>query len=460
MSPSSPTLSTPPIPTIGTSTTSSSLSSLVSLYRPRSLKRPTSKLLKNPVGSQGAENSDKATELLTMKCIKVIVANFAHAPLHSGVPAAHMREITSRLPSTLDPGVAAVHVFDESYWKRACLEGLPKAACSIVEHGLTWKQLFFERHLQARLETLPGEGGAATIATEEKGEKTGSSDAVEELLAEIAAFQDYIFCLRFEQLPSHVDVDLVCAALPNLTSLKVSYGINKIGMNFDRRLFGMKISDASSLAKSVKAAPNLTTVQLSGNLMDDDLLRMLMTGLYKSSTITHLDVSHNKITNHGVRLLAKLLGAKSVLTSLNIADNQVHAEGGRYLGRALRGNDSLTDLNLRLNRLTDEGGRMLLEGLRDNQSVTRLNLSGNSLGSESAVALGVALREPDSAIAVLDFSGNGLGSTDVETLAAALGKNGRVVSVDLRMNSTEEGCEAAERIEEVVRRNELRMRDE
>ena len=47
--------------------------------------------------------------------------------------------------------------------------------------------------------------------------------------------------------------------------------------------------------------------------MDDDLLRMLMTGLYKSSTITHLDVSHNKITNHGVRLLAKLLGSKTEL---------------------------------------------------------------------------------------------------------------------------------------------------
>lgn len=36
-----------------------------------------------------------------------------------------------------------------------------------------------------------------------------------------------------------------------------------------------------------------------GNLIDDDLMRMLMTGLIRNSTITYLDVSHNKITNHG-----------------------------------------------------------------------------------------------------------------------------------------------------------------
>jgi hypothetical protein len=74
-------------------------------------------------------------------------------------------------------------------------------------------------------------------------------------------------------------------------------------------------------------------------MLDDDLLRMLMTGFInnrcvrisvfwvcshnKYSTITHLDVSHNKITNHGARLLAKLLGSRSVLTSLNLCDNQV-----------------------------------------------------------------------------------------------------------------------------------------
>ena len=98
-------------------------------------------------------------------------------------------------------------------------------------------------------------------------------------------------------------------------------------MNYERMLFGMKISDATSLAKIFDQTDTLVTVILSGNLIDDDLLRMLMTGLIKNNTITHLDVSHNKITNHGARLLSKLLGENSVISTLNLADNQIHSEG-------------------------------------------------------------------------------------------------------------------------------------
>lgn len=43
----------------------------------------------------------------------------------------------------------------------------------------------------------------------------------------------------------------------------------------------------------------LSYIMRQGNLIDDDLMRMLMTGLIRNSTITYLDVSHNKITNHG-----------------------------------------------------------------------------------------------------------------------------------------------------------------
>lgn len=148
-------------------------------------------------------------------------------------------------------------------------------------------------------------------------------------------------------------------------------------MKYERSLFGMKISDAMSLAKCVKATDTLTSVvyvhcrpfaaplylqrslsltlslthmyRLPCNMIDDDLLRMLMTGLVHNQTITHLgtrsigdvmltsayhlvpprctlatDLSYNKITAHGVRLLSKIVGSKSVVMSLNLCDNQVH----------------------------------------------------------------------------------------------------------------------------------------
>jgi hypothetical protein len=75
----------------------------------------------------------------------------------------------------------------------------------------------------------------------------------------------------------------------------------------------MKISDAMSLAKCVRATASLTTLSLQCCMIDDDLLRMLMTGLIRNQTVTALDLSHNNITNYGVRLLSKLLGSKSVV---------------------------------------------------------------------------------------------------------------------------------------------------
>lgn len=396
------------------------------------------------------------------------------------LPGKHVKSTTERLPIGLDPRVGAVYVHDEGYWKRCCLgegedyndertitsnnglgggeepksRGIGRSRCKILAHGLTWKQLYFETHLQSRLENFDP-----------------SVESLDSLIEEVKTYQDYVFTLHFEQLPSHIEIHRVCSILKNLCRLEICYGINRIGMRYDRMLFGMKISDASSLANSIKDSGSggggmgcLTSVILANNLIDDDLLRMLMTGLYKSTTVTHLDVSHNKITNHGVRLLAKLLGTKSVLTSLNVADNQIHAEGGRYLGRALRSNDSLSDLNLRLNRLTDEGGRMLLEGLRDNVSVTRLNLSSNSLGSESTTALSVVLREPENPLSILDLSSNNLSDDDLEILNGTLNRNDKLVCLDLRMNnfSTSQGgdevLEGLAKIEEILQRNELKYR--
>jgi hypothetical protein len=177
---------------------------------------------------------------------------------------------------------------------------------------------------------------------------------LDRLARTIKATEDFVFALSLSQLLSHIDMEIVFARLPNLTSLQLTYGVRNVGIKYDRGLFGMKISDAMSLAKCLRASESLTTLSLQCCMIDDDLLRMLMTGLIRNQSITHVDLSHNNITNYGVRLLSKLLGPKSVVAVVNLSDNEVHADGGKYLGRALKKNDSVTDLNLRLNRLDDD----------------------------------------------------------------------------------------------------------
>ena len=117
------------------------------------------------------------------------------------------------------------------------------------------------------------------------------------------------------------------------------------------------------LAKAIKYKANmLTMVNLNSNLMDDDKLRLLVTGLLDNDTVTHIDISHNRVADRGARALARLLGETSVITSLNLCDNEIHGEGGKALGRVLAHNRSLLSLNLRMNRLGDDGGRLLCDG--------------------------------------------------------------------------------------------------
>mmetsp|Transcript_32378 Transcript_32378/g.74889 ORF Transcript_32378/g.74889 Transcript_32378/m.74889 type:complete len:439 (-) Transcript_32378:158-1474(-) len=430
---------------VGSTTDASSLSDQVKRYKLREFKETDAGDYQQPPKGGPERPPNPAHEALTDKCIKVVVDNFAERPVHEAVPAKHMREITARLPVDMDPTVTAVYVFDENYWKRCCIERFGWQNCQIVEHGLTWKQLFFETYLQERLEGHEAEAG----------------DDLTDLLECVTACQDYIFTLTIRELRSHLDIEQVCQLLPNLTKLDMTYGIKKCGMEYVRMMFGMKISDSNCLARCFTSAPNLTTVVLSSNLIDDDLLRMLMTGLIKNDSITHLDMSHNKITNHGVRLLSKLLGAQSVLTSLNLSDNQIHAEGGRYLGRGLRTNDTLIDLNLRLNRLTDDGGRMLLEGLRQNNTLMRLNLSSNSLGSETTGALMSVFQEPDSPLCTVDMSCNNMNSIDVISLHSSLENNRALTSIDLRMNPEvgTDADEALDSIHDIVHANELDVRN-
>lgn len=96
-----------------------------------------------------------------------------------------------------------------------------------------------------------------------------------------------------------------------------------VGMDYDRALFGIKLSDCRSLARCLEFCETLVVLDLRGALLDDDKLRMLASGLINNVSVVHLDLSANRIADRGVRALAKLLNPNSILQVVDLSNNKV-----------------------------------------------------------------------------------------------------------------------------------------
>lgn len=101
-----------------------------------------------------------------------------------------------------------------------------------------------------------------------------------------------------------MNVIVIIRLQPCLTGLSVcsgvahfslTYGLRNTGMNYDRAMFGMKLPDCRSLAKTLEKSETLVTLALPGNLLEDDKIRMIASGLVDNHSVTNLDLSHNKV---------------------------------------------------------------------------------------------------------------------------------------------------------------------
>ncbi len=192
-----------------------------------------------------------------------------------------------------------------------------------------------------------------------------------------------MFSLDLAVVPQNFDLRIVFENLPLLREVTLKYSEGP--MNEKRREnVGMKLAEAANLGESIKNSFSLVQLNISGNEIDDDLFKFVMSGMTYNISLLELNISHNRIGDSGAKRLAKYLIRNEILLSLNLTNNCISYDGSRYLSQALKVNKTLEELYLKLNKFDDKAGSKFFKDLALNEGLRVLDLSANSLGHLSA----------------------------------------------------------------------------
>lgn len=328
---------------------------------------------------------------LVQLCLRRVAQNFlTYQSLTQKLGKKQLEDVYAMLDLNMPLPEAATRISDENYWKRRTQAQHRNA--QVEKHGMSWKQAFLELELQDALERVTIDYGTAEL---------------EALKQQVIASRLHVFQLAIGQFPSHIDLSFLFDTLPALCSFSITYGNRRLGMDYERAMFGMKISDAQYLARNIRVSQTLVSLSLPCNMIDDELVKVLMGGLSYGHMLTHIDLSHNKIGDRGARRLASLLDPDYCLHALDLSDNQIHANGCMHLGAHLAENMTCQVLNLRLNRCEDNGVSHLFQDMCVNKYLKSLNISCNDLTLRCLPYMNSMIAE-NTTLTELDLSANPL----------------------------------------------------
>jgi len=246
---------------------------------------------------------------------------------------------------------------------------------------------------------------------------------------------------------------------------------------------GVTLRHVRMLSLCLGNNPQISTLNLVDNGLEDEIAEPLVDALLKVGGITHLDLTENNFTHLGLQQLVRLLKVEEVgsyrtieevrryqpdgsrsaaLFFLGLQDNELNDEGAKVLASAVEENFQLHTLNISECQINEEGAVSLGWMLHENQSLQTINFAWNNLGSERAAkAIADGLRynttltsvdlshtglrdnagqfiadilEENDVILHLNLGGNALGEVACSVMAAALSKNSTLQTLDMSAN--------------------------
>ena len=246
---------------------------------------------------------------------KKITVFYADNPILKGLHPKDKTKVLDKIDTKIPLKVTAHLVEDESYWKRCCKQKWQ--VCDVSTYGGSWKRMFFEKYMENLIENFVPE--------------STNEDKIESAIPLAAR---YIRRLNIKQLlppvkdsvkhdesnsdlasdvgseaPSmdHFEFGTVVEKIPHLEELRVRYGVQDCGMNFEWNLFQFTQRDCLLLAKSVKNCKQLKRICIHQSKVDDSRARVLISHFLDHPSLTEVDFSHNCIGDRGARAVGKLI---------------------------------------------------------------------------------------------------------------------------------------------------------
>uniref|UniRef100_A0A3Q3N2X2 F-actin-uncapping protein LRRC16A-like n=1 Tax=Mastacembelus armatus TaxID=205130 RepID=A0A3Q3N2X2_9TELE len=212
-----------------------------------------------------------------------------------------------------------------------------------------------------------------------------------------SSFKQFFSCA---QALSSVNLSGTRLPLEALKALLLGLGCNPnlSDVSLDLSCCELRSGGAQILEGCVAEIPNISSLDISDNGLDMDLMTLLV-WLAKNRSIRHLSLgkNFNNIKSKNVaqvldNLVHMIQEEESPLTSLSLADSKLKADLSIVLN-ALGSNTSLTKLDISGNAMGDMGAKMLAKALQINTKLRTITWDRNNISPQGLQDVAAALEK-------------------------------------------------------------------
>ncbi|KAL1122766.1 hypothetical protein AAG570_003093 [Ranatra chinensis] len=177
-------------------------------------------------------------------------------------------------------------------------------------------------------------------------------------------------CSEEDEIPDRLDMRVVLANLPKLRELSMEFGMMNYGPVGScpgtgcHQMALISPQDAERLGRGLASlGPSLQNVTIHrSQLRDTQLLRNILTPLFRNIFLHTVDLCYCGITNDGAEVIANVLLTSRKphpVVCLRLKGNKILTRGACLIGKALaaRPSPALKTINMTSNRIKSQGGR-------------------------------------------------------------------------------------------------------